>query len=532
MFASDKIDYKFLQSVLIVALFLSLGFILEDNMGRVNEVDILTFSRQHLDPNWLEGDWYYNLPAGYRTPFVFIFGSLATQFGLLFTSIAGRFFGYVLLGIGLTFLAKQIKLSLLGLLLVMTLFLYVENDQGLVAGEWLTRGIEPKVIAYGFLFIGFGFLLKRFYIWMALFLGLATTFHILVGGWSVLAIIIFLWLRDRGSFTKFPNYLFIGLAYLLASLPALPHIIKQLSLEVPNTLEVSPSFIYVYLRNPHHLNPLSWSNDWWLKPLIYFIIFGLTLVFMSRKREAFSPQHFDLGILAGTLMIPFLMGVIVSPFDQQGKILQYYPFRVGDVMFPLITSFLLVSALEKCGKGIAKKIFFFLGIAVLTVTCVIQGQDFYETSIELKNFPSEAQSVNPQWKEMCYWIRDNTPIDSLFISHPVEGVSFSWLSERGTIAKYKLMPPSSLPVLEWYQRLDDLSGEINPWETQGKRNLDKDDFATAMSEGYNRLTTKQVDDLMAKYEANYIVTSPQHQINLPMIHQNSRYVLYQARRID
>ncbi|AFZ52100.1 DUF6798 domain-containing protein [Dactylococcopsis salina] len=524
-----KIDYKFLQAVLITTLFIALGFILEENMGRVNEVDILTFSRQQINPQWLQEDWYYNLPAGYRTPFVLIFGSLATQFGLLFTSIVGRFFGYFLLAIGLTFLAKQIQSTLLTLLLGMTLFLYVKNDQGLVAGEWLTRGIEPKVIAYSFLFIGFGFLLKRFYIWMALFLGLATTFHILVGGWSVLAVIVFLLLRDRSSFAEFPNNVCMGLAYFLATLPAIPHIIKQLTLDVPNTIDVSPSFIYVYLRNPHHLNPLSWSNDWWWELLIYLPIFSLVLVFMSRQRKRLSSQHFDLAILAGTLMIPFWLGLIVSPFDQEGKFLQYYPFRVGDVLFPLITSFLLISALEKGSKGIAKKIFIFLGIAVLTVTCVIQGQDFYETFIELKNFPSNPQSVNQEWKEMCYWIKENTPKDSVFISHPVDGVSFSWLSERGTIAKYKLMPPSSLPVLEWYQRLNDLSGDINPWQTQGKRNLNKDDFATAMSEGYQGLTTKQVDTLMVKYKANYAVTNAQHKLNFPIIHKNSRYLLYQKK---
>jgi hypothetical protein len=34
-------------------------------------------------------------------------------------------------------------------------------------------------------------------------------------------------------------------------------------------------------------------------------------------------------------LIPFVLGVAIAPFDSQGRFLQYYPFRLADIMLPL-----------------------------------------------------------------------------------------------------------------------------------------------------------------------------------------------------
>jgi hypothetical protein len=35
-------------------------------------------------------------------------------------------------------------------------------------------------------------------------------------------------------------------------------------------------------------------------------------------------------------MVPFVVGLLIAPFDPRGIFLKYYPFRVGDTLFLFI----------------------------------------------------------------------------------------------------------------------------------------------------------------------------------------------------
>lgn len=68
-------------------MFFSFKLLLDENMGRVNEVDILPLARQYADPTWIPDDWYLNQPPGYRMLFLALFGLLASNWGFLATSL-------------------------------------------------------------------------------------------------------------------------------------------------------------------------------------------------------------------------------------------------------------------------------------------------------------------------------------------------------------------------------------------------------------------------------------------------------------
>ncbi|MDR9404111.1 MAG: DUF6798 domain-containing protein [Halothece sp. Uz-M2-17] len=512
-------QWQFIIETLIITAFFCLCFLLEDNMGRVNEVNILPFARQHADPSWIPEDWYYNLPAGYRTPFIAIFGNMASVWGFLITSIVGRFLVFTLLASSLVFLARTLELKLISLLFAMTIFLFSSDDQGLIAEEWLVRALEPKAIAYSLLLIGITFMFRENYRLMALFLGLAISFHVLVGGWALLTVAFWLLLR-RSKILKNPQLLIsISLIYLIAASFAIPPILRQL-FSVTSESGFSASYIYVNLRTPHHLNPLSWSLGQWIQPLIYFIFFAITIAILWKHKNTVQK---DSAIFALCAIVPFILGVMIAPWDQQGNFLQYYPFRLGDVMFPLMTCLLFVYILQTAfsQSRFTEKGFIVLCLVILTVTVVIQGKESYDSFITLRQFPSEPQMVTPEWKEMCYWIRENTKPNERFISHPLEEITFTWLSERATVVKYKFVPPVSSAVSEWYNRLNDLSGDIDITEIK-----EKEELQTALREGYDHLSTQQVLSLMEKYQANYLVTDVNHSLNLKTAHQNSRYILY------
>jgi len=80
-------------------------------------------------------------------------------------------------------------------ILAVGLFLYVGRSQGVAAREWLVGGLEPKLPMV--CSIGSWADAGGHYRWMALMLGLAASFHVLVGGWAFLAVVGWLVLRRK-----------------------------------------------------------------------------------------------------------------------------------------------------------------------------------------------------------------------------------------------------------------------------------------------------------------------------------------------
>lgn len=525
---------KTVLQILAVTAFLSLGFLLKGNMGNVNEVHFLPLAKQYADPNWVPGDWYYNQPPGYRLLFIALFGRLTLVCGFLATSIIGRLLCYTLISSGLVFLGRKLAISLPPLLLGIGLFLYVNHYQGMVAQEWLVGGVESKSFAYGFLLLAIGLMLEGYYRLMALMLGLVASFHVLVGGWAFLAVVGWLLWRRRKDFADIYYLGSILLIYLVASGFAILPVLQQLFTSTP-TGSIEASSLFVFVRTPHHLNPRSWDSYWWLLPLVYLLVLAISCFLLKPKQqsEKLSPQHTARRSLAEFTLItlvPFVFGLAIAPFDNQGKLLQYYPFRLGDIMLPLNTCLLFVCALEQTFMGRKQQVFSLFCLLLLSVACSIQTVNFYQSLIALTQFPGQEQGVEPEWQDMCSWIRTHTPHNSLVISPPVEFVNFTWLTERPTIAKFRFVPSVSASVLEWYKRLSDLSGDTNPWPSRDNKQDKRGEISHALTTGYYSLQTPQVESLMLKYHADYFVTRTEQKLALPIAYQNSLYIFYQKSR--
>lgn len=498
-------------------------------MGSANEVDVLPLARQYADSTWIPADWYLNQPPGYRLPFFAVFGRLAISWGFLATSLIGRLLCYALISTGLVLLAQQLGISLPLLLLAVGLFLYVNPDQGAAAAEWIAKGLESKSLAYGFVLLAINLMLQRRYRWMALMLGLATSFHVLVGGWALLAVVGWLFLKRKNDFADIRYLGSILLIYLTASVFAVESVLQQLLTATPTTA-VKPSYIYVFLRLPHHLNPLSWHSDWWLIPLIYLLVLALSVWLLWRQRQSHkvSGQYSaSMGLAEFTLitLIPFILGLVVAPFDSQGVFLQYYPFRLGAVMLPLNTCLLFACALEQTLSSKARRSLLLVCILLLSWLCTTQSVSFQKQLRALQQFPSKQQGVDPEWNAMCAWVSTHTPKNAVVVSSPVEFENFSWLAERATIAKFKLLPQTKAGIVAWYERLTDLSGNLVWPKLTSKKDIRRQ-IRQRLSTGYNNLTTDQAEDLMSKYQADYFVTRTAHNMDLAIAYRNSLYVLY------
>ncbi|NJK37177.1 MAG: hypothetical protein HC920_05045, partial [Oscillatoriales cyanobacterium SM2_3_0] len=584
----SRFQVTFILEVLVIFTLICLSHLLQQNLGQ-NEVDVLPLARRFADPAWVPTDWYLNQPPGYRLLFQTIFGHLIVRWGFLATSILGRAFCYGLVATGLTLIGRRLGLKLPWLLFTITLLVFLEDYRQLcvallsrlgikyplhdvaivvailaffylifhqripinpklpfvmfglslllagnnrsgsiVANEWMIGGLETKAIAYGLILIAIGFMLSYRYGEMALCLGIATSFHILAGLYGCLTAIILLLAQGKLGLSHSKQFLRILGIYLAGSVFAIQPGLDQLLTANPAE-EISPSYVYVFLRLPHHLNPFSWPSYWWINLSIYFAVLIasiLMLRFNSIRVESpieiqYTAQHYEsqLTLFQFTLisLIPFFMGLLISPFDSEGKFLQYYPFRFGDVMLPLGTYLLFACNLQTCLIRQSYGLSLIFPLFLVGIASSVWIPDFYDSALGLRQFPNYQQNVTPEGKEICLWIKRNSPEESLVITSPADQDYFTGLAERATVAKFKLFPQTKSGIVAWYQRLQDLSGDPNFWAFTSPYDQVNVfvDVIPQLQKAYQQLTTDEAIALMNQYQARYFLAPAEQKLNLP-----------------
>ena len=578
-------------SVLVV-----LSFFLLKGPMEGNEVDVLPLAKQYANPGWIPTDWYLNQPPGYRMLFQALAGRLISNVGFLLSSIIGRLFCYGLVAIGIVSIGRMLRLSLPLLLLATSLFCYPRDyrafitqfllgdhvntkflvaiivtaglawivallirkapkvhlssplilinaglflaanngGQGLAASESLGLGLEAKALAYGWVIIAIALLLSKRHRSMALSLGIATSFHVLVGGYAFLSAVGSLFLNPRPNRPNFRAFGLIGLLYVIGSSFAIKPVLDQLLTSSPKT-EPSYSYIYVFLRLPHHLNPMSWHPHWRITVLAYLLILLISvyILHLQNSTDELSDSHplqshnqaaFKLCQFTLLSFIPFVLGLLAAPFDAKGSILQYYPFRLADVILPFSSCILWITTIDRNTKLKWRK-FILVSICILLLSWSfkLRTEDLKHQVFALRQFPT----TNSQLKDMYAWVRTNTPLDAKFLTSPGEFNNFNWLTERATIAKLKFLPQNKSAIIEWNERLTYLNGGVPAWPKSTEQNLRIwPDVAQTMADNYGRLTTEQVRLLMQKYDAQYMLTHADHKLNFPVLYENNEYILY------
>ena len=539
--ANPRLAQAWVQWMAVFA-FLCFGFLLEDNMGAVNEVDVLPLARQFVNPDWIPQDWYLNQPIGYRFLFSGLVGWMASAWGFLVASIVGRLLCYALISLGLMRIGRHLRLGLPFLLLAIALFLYGWQDQGMIAKEWIVGGLEAKSVAYGLVLLAIADGLQQSDRRMAILLGVATSFHVLVGGWAMLAV-AGAWLTERHqSWRQASTLPTLGLLYLGGAVFAIPPVLEQLLAAAdpaPTTiLGVPASFIYVFFRLPHHLNPLSWPAWYWIRPVLLLGLLLGSLLWQTAHRSQLPrgqvSASYRLAKIVGLSLLPFGVGVVLAPWDTTGQLLQYYPFRLGDVLLPLGALLVAACVLEQAVQRWGSRWAMTIGSVFLVIFSLGQTAFLVQHLVRLPDFPGIVQEVDEDWEHMGNWIQRNTAVESRLIAPPVDRSSLLWLSERSIVAHYKFLPQRPADITEWTQRLDALTGGtitdllnhpaiLNAQQQEGGRALRQ-----TLREGFRSLTTEQAIALLQTYEAAYLLTDATQVLDLAIAHQSGPYILYES----
>lgn len=513
---------------------LGVRLVFHRNLGStgINEGDVLPLARQFADPQWMPQDWYLNQPAGYRFLFSSIVGHAITQIGWVATSVIGRSLCFALLAIGLVWMAQRLKLSMLMVWFVAAA--WVTFGQSAIANEWIAQGLEAKAIAYGFVFLAIGCLLHHHYRWMGILLGVATSFHVLVGGYAFLAAGGVYWLSVSHASKHRVGLQTLGL-YILGSGFAIPAVIRQLAamLQSDEQAAIPSSAIYVFFRLPHHLNPLSWQALQWAEMMLFLIVFNVCLLALQQgwlQRSPLSHEQREavdiLSRFTAFFLIPFVIGLLIAPFDSDGKWLQFYPFRFGDVMLPLSTYLLAGLLLQNIGQARSRRIMVIAPLLGLGLFFGNYGAQFIDDFSSVRQFPSQHPEISRPWYALCQWVQQSTPENAMFITSPADYEEFTWLAERSTVAKLKFLPQSEAEIQEWADRLRQLSN-LPDIITVNRSFEEPEVIRQKLRDRYASLSTGDAIALMNQYNADYFVTERPHRLELPVVYRNRRFLIYQ-----
>ena len=489
--------------------------------------------------------WYRGAMTSVESYFPGIFDQLFTR------SIADTlFYGLIVLSLcllAISFKTPKISRSLAWILLACGLFLAADNRPfSIVANEWYVGGLEAKAVSYALIFPAIALMLHSRYICMSALLGLAASFHVLAGGYAGIVVGAYLLLYKKREFVKGKRLILATLAYLLCAVFAILAVVNQLFSSVPSA-SLNPSFIYVFIRLPHHLNPAAWPSKWWISLVFYLSISVISLFLIqqasakvnklegsteSQKSQVSATSCSELFKLAMIGMIPFFAGLLVAPFDRTGAYLQYYPFRFGDIFLPFSTCILFAAALQSTvarwrpyGR-FPKRFTCFALTGLIVLFLAFETKELKKNVKATLNFPH----LPAEKMELYKWISSNTWPAEKFITPPSSLEEFSWVSERSTVVNLKLFPQTKAGIIEWYDRLNDISGGTGRW-AETALSAEGSVFGTVseiLVDSYQQLDTAQVEALLKKYQARYWVTPQPAGIDLPIAFENSSYIIYRS----
>ncbi|MFN8417353.1 MAG: hypothetical protein U0U66_13560 [Cytophagaceae bacterium] len=406
-----------------------------------NEETYFQLAKQWVTPSWIPNAFSVTEPPGARLLYQYIVG-----FSLKYLS----FEWMVFIGRSIIILWYSFTLSKIFLKLVWSPIQLVILFQGIIyffpsffGGESIFIGFEAKHIAYGFCFMAIHSLLIEKYTTTIVYLLLGAWFHILVGGWLLAVVLIYLFL-----FTDQKRIIVIGYTFLfvVGLSPLIYYLLPNLLATDSNT--ISADYIYTYIRNPHH-TALFKDLSYFLKTHALGVLLSLSvtivLIIIIPTLNNYRKKLAQLCLIIGLMGMLF---VCVAYFDKEGHILKFYPFRLQGV-FTFLTAILLIELL------LNKTSYFILFILILPLPFFIGAKNLYKQY-------QYCYSKSNAFYQMSYFIKDHTNKNTVVYYPTIDDnytLQFTRISERDRFFVHKLVPGGGDKIYAWYERYQ-ISDEV------------------------------------------------------------------------
>lgn len=509
-----------LAVLLVVAT--SFLFITQEDRVRVgfdNHAGILPVVRRILDPGHLPGDFGIRLREFHHRPFAHVIAGLSKWLGekdgLWVLHMAGM--TAVAAGALALWRSLGLPLALFPVLVALLIGKPLWIGKGTEVNEFIEFNLSmmPPVFAHGLILALLAALVERRWRIAALLTGIVFFFHVQIG--IVVAIctapLYVEALKTRG-WKELP------ILATLSLVPALPSIVALVQMMAALARHGYWDFNYLAFRQNHHFALRPDSVRWvaWHAGAI-FLAWGAGRRFLVDSGRG-------LGVLAWVTLSVCLLSVF--------HYLDYEVLRHGAIakfqfirLTPLLTV-LSVFSVFVIGRGIAvtwaaragPMPLRVAGIARALVVVGFVWVTFHRATHESKKWGVKASWEGEKpWPTMCRWISGNTPADALFLTPPAQD-GFSLMARRSTIVDFKINPDGALYLREWYERLQDVTGEPL-FTARGRRRLSQE----SMDRAESSLPDAAVLGLQRKYGIRYAVFQKPAAARFPVVHENGDFVL-------
>lgn len=490
-----------------------------------NEAGKLALARQAVDPGWIPADWYLTNSQGYQWLFQQLSGRIVVLLNFGPGSLLVRLLGYGAWAWALAGLT--VPLGLTPALAALTAALF-SLQQGVVAAEWMVGSAEPKTFAYAAVLLAYTAWRQRRWWPCGLYSGLACSFHLLVGGFALLSLAgMALVRRVLGCRSEPRSRTGLGrwsAGALLTALPAALAVAQTLLRPGGPTSDSNDgslpaaSWIYVVLRNPHHLVPGSWSpGDWARIALVLglFLLAALAAGGWAGAVRAGSPQGRDdqarsasrdlalWVLMSWPLALLGLLGSLL-PAAPRYALLGLYPFRLADTLLMLGLWLLLAAALAGAlrrwwpGRRSQRR----LQRTVLGLVLLISlGGLARDLPTAAARWPRQFVG-SPEQAELYAWIRGHTLGSALVLTPPAGFEDLSLQTGRAGFVQFKQIPTSAAAIQTWFERLTALAGgDRGVW--QGPGGWEARDRLVA---AYDRLSPAALGRLAEDSDASVLIS--------------------------
>jgi len=460
-----------------------------------NEYSYLLRLRKVYDPAFLANDVTFSTLTNEYWLFDHIFGLLTLFLSIEIVGWIGRIACWSILLFALMKLGKRWEIPALTISVSIFLWLYV--GQSIIADEWMFGGFEAKCAAYICLIFALDRFCEEQDISSAILLGLAFSFHPIVGLWGIAAAVPALLICRRDIRQILKVIIVTGAFSLIGAIPLLQ--MRANSVE-PTTENLK---YFQLIKFPHHFDPFSWSRS---EIFLLCLLMAFCLIIHIQIKSA-KPPKFLLTFLT-ILGVFFVSGILLRVLNQY-ELMKYTPTRLFAVFIPLFFFYYLSKAYQQNLLQKPLQVAVLLPIILLSLWNRIPVRGFNQAKATYEIWNQQPDDT----ADAFAWLKNNTPKDTLVIAPPWR-YDFWYLSERAEVVNYR--KPIIADIGEWQARLDNLTGEAKP-EDGSREEIELAKF-------YFEINKETMDSLADKYKAEYFISETDY--SYPIVYSKGKVKIY------
>lgn len=484
----------------------------------VNETHYLTKAKHYWYPDWCPGDLFLE-SADAHLVFYWTIGLLTKWFSLPTVAWIGRILAWGTLAWSWQRLSwRLVPIRWVSTVSAMLLVTLIERCH--LAGEWVVGGVEAKCFAYVFVFGALAEMAVGQWRLVWPLLGLASAFHVLVGGWAVVCALAVWFLEPPDNRPKLARMM---PSLVIGGLLALPGVIPGLLLTsgVPADIREEANQIYVFERLPHHLALHRLPAEQIARRFLGFSLMVAALGALCRMIPRFYRER-DLTALnriqrfAWASVVVCLVGLVWEIGTRNhpalsASLLKYYWYRLADIAVPIAVSLTLCTLfILGSRKGQSRWII----VLATLIPCLLILNTSVERYNELTPVDSRRTREALAWRDICRQARDGTPPDALFMV-PRNASTFRWYAGRPVFFTWKDVPQDARSQVEWWRRYQEAYyGAVDEFGDTGP-------YGSLQELGADKLR-----QLTVKHDIDYVLTTEYPPLPLPVAFENPRYRIY------